>query len=371
MNMRLKLIRKVTVYTMILVYLLSCTSNAQYKITGDTTNDIESFISNYIKNERIPGMGLLYYSQSTEKILVSSGVSNLATQKKIDSDTVYDIGSTTKVFISFVILQLEAEGKLSLDSKVGTFIKDLTIFENITIRELLNHTSSIPDYFSYPSKKIFKALEPNSNINLSFDLLLESSLDKQSTSKRGEWQYSNTNYLLLGQIIEEVTGNSIGTELLNRIFSKYDMNNTFYMPENKMIDITNIATGYQFGNPMSDDKYYYFYNSAGGIVSTLGDMYKFANYLISNTELYEKFEQSSINCKIENTMHTKYGLGIIISEDVIGQKMSGHGGTTFGFKSEWWFSIETGEVLILYANSSMYKKNFFSFRKQLANILKK
>lgn len=361
--------KKILICIIISLLILSCRSSADFIKTGDPAIDIKNCIDNYIVNEKIPGMGLLYYSESTDTIMVTAGVSDISSQKQINADTVYDIGSTTKVFISLIIIQLEAEGKISLDSKLGTYINIASKFKDIKIRELLNHTSSIPDYIKYPSDEIFKALEPEADISLSFELLLDSSMNKEITSERGKWEYSNTNYLLLGKVIEEITGNTIGKELSKRVFIPNNMTNTYYMPELTMKDIPNIATGYQFGNSMSDDKFYYLYNSAGGIVSTLKDMFKFAEYLLSNPEIYKKLERNKVNCKIETTMKTEYGLGIILSEDVLGRNMSGHGGTSFGFKSEWWFSHETGEVLILYANSSMHKKNFFTLREQLSKIV--
>lgn len=362
---------KCLIVSVLPILLLSCTSRVKFIKTGDYRIDLKSLVDSYRIEENIPGMGLLYYSKNTNKIIITSGMAELATGQQITANTVYDIGSTTKVFVSLIILQLIEENKISLDSKLGLYTEIKPEYSDITIVELLTHTSGIPDYISNPSKDLLEAYEPNSDKVLSYSLLLQSSLDKKSTSKRGEWNYSNTNYLLLGKIIEEISGNTLGFELRNRIFEPNNMENTYYMPERKMITIENIATGYQLGNPMSNDKFYYSYNSAGGIISTLEDMYKFADYLLSNQEINQELRSYATDCLIETTMKTQYGLGIIISEDVMNQPMFGHGGTSFGFKSEWWLSPNTGEILIFYGNSSMYKKNFFRFRKELADILHK
>lgn len=115
----------------------------------------------------------------------------------------------------------------------------------------------------------------------------------------GKWKYSNTNYLILGKIIESITNKTLEQVLKQKIFDQAGMTNTYYMPEHNAEQIINLATGYQFGNSMMTDKNYYLYNAAGGIVSTLSDMNNFVQWLI-NSKYLDKMTFNTIDCLVEH-----------------------------------------------------------------------
>jgi len=347
---------------------LFCKNKKDLTDVASLDKDLSDLINDYVADEGIAGMGLLYYSDKYGELSFATGLSDVESNIPMDTSAIYDIGSVTKMFISVLTLQLIDEGKITFDSDIQNWININSSDSTITIGQLLNHTSGIGEYLSNSS--FLDKYYTDNDTNFKLDDIINAGLIDSANGQQGVWHYSNTNYLILAKIIEAVTNNSVEKELEKVILGKTGMINTYYMPEKKVEHIDKLATGYQFGNKMDADKNYFLYNAAGGMVSTLNDMKKFAEWLKSSGFL-EKMTSNSIDCVIEHGFETKYGNGIIIAEDVFDTKMFGHGGTSFGFKSEFWFSKETGEIIIYFANDYMYNKNYRGFRRKLNEILQK
>lgn len=332
----------------------------------DFESDIYSVMHKYQNKEDFAGMGLLYYSDKLGEQIITIGKASVGKDIPLDSNSAYDIGSTTKMFISILIMQLEDEGELRMDSSVSNWVDIIPNGNKITIAHLLNHTSGLNDYLN--NSNFIDQYYSENDKKYSTNDIIRAGIADTSNTYIGTWKYSNTNYLILGKIVEQITGNTLGKELQKRIFNPAGMKSTYYMPECKTDQVTNLAIGYQFGNPMTSDNNYFLYNAAGGIVSTLGDMKCFAQWLLNNN-YPDKLADTSVDCLIENELNTKYGKGIIISDNAYYTSVVGHGGTSFGFKSEFWISPETKEIIIYFVNDYMYKKNYAKFRDNLDAVI--
>ena len=157
----------------------------------------------------------------------TSGVGNLRTNKPRSAHDRYRVGSITKTFVSTVLLQLEAEGRLSLDDKVEKWLPGVVRGNGhdgsrITLRQLLNHTSGI---FNYTDDEDFGRTYflKDGFFEHRFDRLSPAQLVKVATAHKPDfepgtsWNYSNTNYVLAGMVIEKATGHTYGDEVGQRI----------------------------------------------------------------------------------------------------------------------------------------------------------
>lgn len=141
-----------------------------------------------------------------------------------DGETVYRIGSITKTFTATMIVQLIDEGKLSLSTKLRTFYPGIPQFDRVTIEHLLRHQSGIPNFGgSTLPKKWLRGKPPTKQEKLDFLRDLEPAFDPGSTSR-----YSNTNYVMLEFIIEDVTGEAYADQLRERITEPLDLRRTYF-----------------------------------------------------------------------------------------------------------------------------------------------
>ncbi|MGI5201293.1 serine hydrolase domain-containing protein [Spirillospora sp. CA-108201] len=178
-----------------------------------------------------------------KSIGVGSGGSRLLGGKggRIPANARFRIASQTKQMVATVVLQLVEEGRFGLDDKLGELLpvvveKDLVErADEVTVRQMLRHTSGIPDWYSKPNPDGSEGEDPAFDV---FDFtthyqpldLVKWSRDRPRTGEPGErWSYSNTNYTLLGMIIERSTGRDLAAELHGRLFGPLGMTKT-YLP---------------------------------------------------------------------------------------------------------------------------------------------
>src|SRR4051812_38638898 len=155
----------------------------------------------------------------------TAGVGDLATGAKVPRDGQVRIGSNTKVFTAVVVLQLVGEGKIGLDAPVDTYLPGLVRGDeidgrHITVRQLLQHTSGLPNYVKYLGDDV-RYYDPRDLI----DLALQHKADFAPGAK---WEYSNTNYVLAGLIIQKVTGRPLAEELDQRVIRRVGLRHTYF-----------------------------------------------------------------------------------------------------------------------------------------------
>ena len=172
------------------------------------------------------------------------GVTTQDPQAPVDSDTIYGFGSITKTFVAGIVLQLAEEKKLDLDDPLGNWLPRIKhIDPGITVRQLLNHGSGLSGY--YRSKSYWAEIEAYPDRKWRPEDTLQYERRPRETGS-GRLSYSNTNYLLLGMIIEAISGNSLAQELQNRVTLPLNLKST-YLPENgsdlhRWADSTRLST---------------------------------------------------------------------------------------------------------------------------------
>jgi D-alanyl-D-alanine carboxypeptidase len=250
---------------------------------------------------------------------LTSGVGEVATNTPIRPDDHFKIASLTKTYTATVVLQLVAEHKMRLDDSVEQWLPGLVPNgQNITVRQLLSHTSGLFDYEADP-----RFLEPYFNGDLGFYWaprdLVGLAVSHDPLFPPGQTPiavYSNTNYVVAGLIVEAVTGRSIGDEFQTRLFNPLHLDETVYPTEPELP--SPYAHGYMvLGGPPALDVTGLspsMTSSAGGIVSTTDDVADFYRALLSGRLLPKNLLRQMETTRSEGTKvdipGQQYGLGL-------------------------------------------------------------
>ena len=200
---------------------------------------LQGLLNQQVQEQDILGMAMAVRLADGTVIGKASGYSDPSGEEAWSVDTVSAIGSVTKTFTAVVIMQLVEEGKLSLDDTIDTWFPEQPNGDRITIRMLLSHTSGLANYISGENVmegKWTKEWAP-------MDLVAESNnLEPVGEPGSSDAYYSNTNYVLLGLIVEEITGNSWAQEVESRIIKPLDLKDTTFLSKEGVFDI--IVGGY-------------------------------------------------------------------------------------------------------------------------------
>ncbi len=278
------------------------------------------------------------------------GLADIEGGRRIAPDTVFRLGSITKQFTAAVILQLVAEGKVSLDDPLTRFLPDYPQpGGSATIRQLLNHTSGVQSYTGIPGWMV----EANTNRAYTTAELVGTFRNLPSPSRPGEtWDYNNSGYVLLGAVIEAVTGMPWHQAVEQRITRPLGLTTIRYGVGGE--DVPAMARGYTDadGRPgparlihMSVP------HAAGALVGTVGDLARWAHALhhgrVVSPELYRAMTSPA---PLPGGRTHPYGFGLGLAE-VRSQPAIGHGGGIFGFNTESAYIPSQDMFVAVFANS--------------------
>ncbi|MFD2443868.1 serine hydrolase domain-containing protein [Bacillus sp. CGMCC 1.16607] len=276
------------------------------------------------------------------------------------TNTIFNLGSMGKMFTGVAIVKLAEEGELKFDDRVEKFLPNLLLNEGkITIHQLLTHTSGCDTFFNEKYKKY-------SNRIRTIDGFLNLVNDSQSLFTPGEkFHYSNTGYLILGAIIEKITGQSFYEYIKKNIFMKANMENTDYYEMDQ--DVPNLANGYtELNQNMTYEQGLKRNNifmqglkgsPAGGCYSTLNDLSKFI-YSLENQVLLNR-EHTILTTagkviigtnKANNSI--RYGYGFF-NRNINGIIHFGHGGDYPGVHTDLRFYPNEKLLTIVLSNNDI------------------
>ncbi len=302
--------------------------------------------------------------------------------------TEFAMASVSKIFTSAAILQLRDKNKLQLDASFMKYFPDFP-YPDITIRNLLSHTSGLPDYELYENQ--IKE-NPNKIFTIKDVMPALKIWKKPLHFKPGQkWEYSNTNFCLLALLAEKLSGMSFQNYLQINIFNPSKMNNTYFLNDNMHIKDKKRAINYEhsflYSYKLQDvdsiKKYRWrLYNASGfvgqgNINTTTGDLLKFDNALYSGmilkpATLAEAFTPTKLNDG-ENTNagngigKASYGLGWFILNDSSNGKIVWHTGGQPGAVSIFLRNITKRKTIIMFDNN--FHKSLFASGMNVMNIL--
>lgn len=265
-----------------------------------------------------------------------AGVSDVDTGRRLPTDGRFRIGSVTKSMVATVVLQLIHEGRLSLTDTVHDLLPDLVpTGRHIDVERLLNHTSGLADYvtageFADPARYLSRRYTP--------ERLVEIANGLESDTPGARWAYSNTNYILLGMIIEKVTGHPLHHQLRWRVFLPAGMFDTS-LPTGSPYLAAPHASGYYRMDPgprvEATELDPSFAWAAYGVVSTATDLQRFYRSLFSGRLLPQTLVTRMLAPAVptNNPVWPRYGLGLEEMRTTCGITLWGHTGAIPGYQT--------------------------------------
>lgn len=293
---------------------------------GALNNALDERISSALRASGAPSVSVAVVQHGEITYAKAFGQADIAENRSADAATRYAVGSVSKQFTAAALLLLAEQGKISLDDKVGKYFPDLTRAREVTIRELLSHTSGYEDYApqDYIIPEWTHPITPGEILNqwakkpLNFD-------------PGTRWQYSNTNYVIAGQIFEKVSGQPLMAFLREKIFQPLGMSTPGEITDHAPADAS-AYTRYALGPPRvvaREGPGWMF--AAGELAMTPSDLARwdiaFLDKKILSARSYSDFTSE---VKLKNHKETHYALGLSLGE-LNGTPMISHTGEVSGF----------------------------------------
>ena len=275
-----------------------------------------------------PAAGATVGVEFKGKVLVRGyGFADLELKAPATPATVYRIGSLTKQFTAAAILQLVDEGKLRLDQGLSELLPEFPLQgHSVTLAQLLSHTSGIPNYTALGPRFRSRARE-----DFTPKGLLEIFAGAPFAFEPGtKWGYSNSNYHLLGMILENATGETYAAHLRRAVFPKAGLTSTTYCDDKALIP--GRATGYATRGKEFQHAEFLSMTipfAAGGLCSTAGDLLRWARALESGKVVSPASYQRMTTPQPPSD---RYGFGLAMHEEN-GRRVVAHGGAVNGFGS--------------------------------------
>ena len=254
-------------------------------VLGSATHadQIDDYIETQLQRQHIPGLSLAVVKDGSIVKLQGYGYADLELKVPATPDTVFEVGSISKQFLSAAVMTLVEQGKLDLAVPATRYLPDLPpAWRDVTIRQLLTHTSGIPDFEEIVGYGAYR------NPTTAEQLLAVAAGKPMDFQPGTQWHYSNTGYYLLGLIVEKITGEPHVSFVQQRILGPARMSRTRSSEPNDVIP--GRASGYDFKDGHFENRDPIQPTAVGGagdLVSTIGDMLKWNAVLDAHSILRE------------------------------------------------------------------------------------
>ena len=316
--------------------------------TQNLTQNFDDIVAQFYDAD-MPGATILVAKDGKPIYRKAIGKSNLEHNIDMIPENVFMLASITKQFTAVSILMLEEQGKLKMDDPITKFIPDYpTNGKTITVHQLLNHTSGIKSYTG-----IGNLVEVARN-DMTLDELIDYFKNEPMDFNPGDdYSYNNSGYVLLGKIIEILSGETYEDYIEKNIFERLGMTNSRYGSNRELIK--NRAMPYEQGPDGYVNASYLSMtlpHAAGALVSTVDDMLIWQNALRNNTLISaETFSKAIKGSKLNNGEYIDYGYGLG-ELNLRGAKGYTHSGGIFGTSTNGIYLIEEDVYVIGLSNCS-------------------
>lgn len=314
-----------------------------------------------------PGAAVIVTDDGRTVYEAGRGLADIAAKRPITPATVFRIGSITKQFSAAIILQLAAEGKLALDDKVSKFLPGYPApGGEATVAQLLNHTVGIQSYTGIPGWMV----EANTNKAYSTEQMIALFKDLPAPSKPGEkWDYNNSGYVLVGAVIEKVTGMPWHQAVDERIAKPLGLTTIRYGVLEG--ETPNMAAGYteKDGKTVPSMKIHMSVpHGAGALIGSVEDLAKWNAALHHGKIVPQPYYARMIaRTAMPDGSSQDYGFGIG-NRKVRGRAAVGHGGGIFGFSTDSIYLPKEDLFVAVFANSDQPETSPGKLMMQLAAL---
>src|SRR2546430_11535727 len=278
---------------------------------ADLTDKIDKVATDPLGRTGVPSASIAIVKDGQIAYVKAYGDARLEPRTPASTSMRYSIGSISKQFTAAAILLLQEEGKLSLDDKVAKYTPNLTRANEVTIRQLLSHTSGYQDY--WPQDYVMPGMLKPTNAQQIMETWARKPLDFDPGSK---WQYSNTNYVIAGVIVEKVARRPLLQFLQQKVFTSLGIKSTFNTDEGPLGE--NDPRGYlryalgPLRPAPKEGKGWMF--AAGELAMTAEDLAKWDVSVIDQKILKPaSYREMQTDVLLRNGLDTHYGLGVDVN----------------------------------------------------------
>jgi len=323
----------------VLALLLAATVINAYQAV-EQANPVDDFIKAEMKRQHVPGLSLVVVKDGRVIKAEGYGLANIKRQIAAKPDTVYKIASVSKQFIATGIMLLVQESRLGLDDPISKYLEGTpATWKGITIRHLLTHTSGLVR--EAPGFDPFKIQSDAEVIKSAYSLPLR-------FAPGDKWEYSNTGYFALAEIIRKVSGQPWSEYLNEKVFKPAEMNTTF--PTNTKVSVPNRALGYVDNHQLKDAVEWAALRPSGAFLSTVLDLAKWDAVLYTDKTLNDSSRREMwTRVKLNDGTAYPYGFGWELGS-LRGHRLVHHGGGMTGFRAEFARFVDDRLTIILLMN---------------------
>jgi CubicO group peptidase (beta-lactamase class C family) len=322
-------------------------AGAQTPLSPDAKAKIDTVVNQVLSSTKVPSASIAIVKDGRIAYLQAYGLARLSPPMEATPQMQYSVGSISKQFTAAAVLLLAQEGKLTLDDPVSKYLPDLTRAKEVTIRMLLSHTSGYQDY--WPEDYLMTPMMKPETAQQIIDTWAKKPLDFEPGTK---WQYSNTNYVIAGLIVEKVSGQKLFEFLGEHIFHPLGMKSVWDSDEAKLTStdaspyIRN-ALGPMRPAPKEGRGWMF---AAGELAMTAYDLGLWDQSLIAETVLKpESYNEMFTEVKLKDGSGTHYGLGVeVMKRD--GHRSIEHSGEVTGFVSDNEVLVDDGVAVAVLTN---------------------
>jgi CubicO group peptidase (beta-lactamase class C family) len=325
------------------VVLLSCALPLAAQQSSELERKLSTKIGDALKASGAPSVSVAVVQDGRLVYAQAFGYADVAKSRAADTATRYAVGSVSKQFTAAALLLLEEQGKLSLDDKVAKYFPDLTRANEVTIRQLLSHTSGYEDY-APQDYMIPEWSRPTTPLAI-LDRWAKKPLNFDPGTR---WQYSNTNYVLAAEIFEKVSGQPLLEFLAQKVFGPLEMRSAGDCQAASPVDAV-AYTRYAAGPPrVAEREASGWYFGAGELCMTPSDLARWDVAFLQKKILSERsYAEFTREVRLANGDLSHYALGLQVG-DLRGIPMLFHGGEVSGFlASNSVFPNRAGAVVVL------------------------
>lgn len=320
-----------SIAAVIILVFIGANASAQAPLSPDLIEKIDKVATDTLARTGVPSASIAIVKDGQIVYTKAYGDARLDPRTPATPQMRYSIGSISKQFTAFSILLLQEQGKLSLDDKVAKYIPDLTRANEVTIRQLLSHTSGYQDY--WPQDYVMPMMMQPVTAQKILDTWARKPLDFDPGTK---WQYSNTNYVIAGVIIEKVARMPLLRFLQEKVFTPLGMTSVSDTDQAKLGDTD--PSGYlryalgPLRPAPKEGKGWLF--AAGELAMPAADLAKWDISIMDQKLLkpasYREFSKEVL---LNNGLGTHYGLGVDVNSQA-GHRALSHGGEVSGFTAQ-------------------------------------
>jgi CubicO group peptidase (beta-lactamase class C family) len=327
---------------------------AQQSIRIDSTQ-IDHILKEVMESSNIPGIAVGIAVGDEINYTNVFGYANMECETDLQINSIWHLCSISKQFSTVACLKLVEENKISLEDKISKYLENLpNEYLNITIFNLLSHTSGIKDYLNEKNLYGFEWEKVKGQVFA----------DTLNFEPGDSWSYCNTGFWIVAKIIEKVTGMDYNTYLTHEFFNKLQMSKTQRISGEKIIESR--VHGYEYKNDTYcnsiEDIHLYKGQGDGDLLSTLNDLLKWNLALTKGNILTKKsmlklWTPTKLNngkaLEISPNSGINYGLGWFIN-DINGEKVVWTPGSGFGFSTASLYVPDYDLIIIIFCNKQQF-----------------